>query len=158
VAPPEPKFAELGDACLYIIGSSQWEPIAKYSAEAAKKENVEWFGPSVADFTKDYKAKFNEEPSYHSAGGYVSGLLIQKAIAQAGGADTAKIKEVLDKTNLMTFYGLLKFDTTPKNHGLQVGHEMIYIQWQKGPDGKPVKVGVFPEAAATAAPLLIPAK
>ena len=112
----------------------------------------------MADYTKDNKAKFNEEPSYHSAGGYVSGLLIQKAIAQAGGADTAKIKEVLDKTNLMTFYGLLKFDTTPKNHGLQVGHEMIYIQWQKGPDGKPVKVWVFPEAAATAAPLLIPAK
>ena len=36
VAPPEPKFAELGDACVAVIGASQWEPAAKYSPEAAK--------------------------------------------------------------------------------------------------------------------------
>ncbi len=45
VAPPEPKFAELGDACVAIIGASQWEPAAKYSPEAAKAENKEWVGP-----------------------------------------------------------------------------------------------------------------
>ncbi|MGO8761095.1 MAG: amino acid ABC transporter substrate-binding protein, partial [Desulfobaccales bacterium] len=29
VAPPEPKFAELGEACIGVVGSSQWEPMAK---------------------------------------------------------------------------------------------------------------------------------
>ena len=92
VAPPEPKFAELGEACIGVVGSSQWEPLSKYSAEAAKAENVEWFGLSAADFIKDYKAKYNEEPSYHSAGGYVAGLLLEKAIKQSGSTETEKVK------------------------------------------------------------------
>ncbi len=149
VAPPEPKFAELGDAALGVIGASQWQPEAKYSEEGAKKAGVEWFGTSVADFDKTYKAKFKEEPSYHSAGGYVAGLIIEYAIKKSGSTDTAKVKEVLDGMNLMTFYGHLKFDNTPKAHGLQVGHEMVYTQWQKK-DGKLVNQIVWPEAAQTA--------
>lgn len=158
VAPPEPKFAELGEACISVVGSSQWEPQATYSAESAKKAGMEYFGISVADFVKSYQAKFNEVPSYHSAGGYVSGLILQKAIQQAGSTDTAKVKAVLDKMNLMTFYGVIKFDDSPKAHGLQVGHDMVYIQWHKGKDGKPVKQVVWPEAAATASAMVCPAR
>jgi ABC-type branched-subunit amino acid transport system substrate-binding protein len=150
VAPPEPKFAELGEACICVTGSSQWEPVAKYSPEAAKAEGVAWFGPTVADFVKEYKAKYkNEEPSYHSAGGYAAGLILQNAILKAGSIDTDKVKAALDAEDMYTFYGRIKFNTTPKAHGLQEGHQMIIIQWQKGPDGKPEKVAVAPEAAAT---------
>ena len=60
--------------------------------------------------------------------------------------------------NLMTFYGVIKFDETPKAHGLQVGHDMVYIQWQKGKDGKPAKQVVWPEAAATASAMVCPAR
>jgi branched-chain amino acid transport system substrate-binding protein len=152
VAPPEPKFAELGDACICVTGASQWEPVAKYSPEAAKAEQVEWFGPTVAEFVKEYQAKYgNEEPSYHSAGGYAAGLILQKAIEKAGSLDTDKVKAALDQEDMYTFYGRIKFNTTPKAHGLQEGHQMIIIQWQKGPDGKPVKAAVWPEAAATGA-------
>jgi ABC-type branched-subunit amino acid transport system substrate-binding protein len=159
VAPPEPKFAELGEACISVIGASQWEPLAKYSPEAAKKENIEWYGITVPDFVKDYKAKYNNEvPSYHSAGGYAAGLILQKAIESAGSTDTDKVKAALDKEDMYTFYGRIKFDTAPKLHGLQVGHEMIYIQWQKGKDGKPVKEAVWPPAAATASPMVCPAR
>jgi branched-chain amino acid transport system substrate-binding protein len=159
VAPPEPKFAELGEACISVIGSSQWEPQVKYSPEAAKKAGVEYFGPTVEDFTKAYQAKCNgETPSYHSAGGYAAGLILQKAIQQAGSPDTAKVKPVLDAMNLMTFYGDIKFDNTPKAHGLQVGHDMVYIQWQKDKDGKPMKQVVWPEAAATAPAFVCPAR
>jgi branched-chain amino acid transport system substrate-binding protein len=150
VAPPEPKFAELGDAALGIIGPSQWEPLAAYSPEAAKKEGIAWFGPSVADFTKSYQDKFKEAPSYHSAGGYVAGLLIQKAIETAGTVDTAKVKAALDAMDLYTFYGRIKFDTA-KAHGLQVGHDMIYTQWQKDAQGKLINQIVWPEASKTAA-------
>jgi branched-chain amino acid transport system substrate-binding protein len=159
VAPPEPKFAELGEACISVIGSSQWEPQAKYSPEAAKQAGKEYFGPTVADFTKTYQAKFNGEvPSYHSAGGYVAGLILQMAIAQAGSTDTAKVKAELDKMNVMTFYGDIKFDNAPKAHGLQVGHDMVYIQWQKDKTGKPEKQVVWPEAAATASAFVCPTR
>jgi branched-chain amino acid transport system substrate-binding protein len=88
----------------------------------------------------------------------VAGLILQKAIQQAGSTDTAKVKEVLDKMNLMTFYGAIKFDDSPKAHGLQVGHDMVYIQWQKGKDGKPAKQVVWPEAAATAPAMVCPTR
>ncbi len=154
VAPPEPKFAELGEACICVIGSSQWEPMAKYTPEAAKKEGVEWFGPTVPEFTTLYEAKYGkEEPSYHSAGGYAAGLILQKAIESAGSTDTDKVKAAIDKENMYTFYGRIKFNTG-KLHGLQEGHEMIYIQWQKGKQGKPEKVAVWPPAAATGAAFL----
>ncbi|MDP3181734.1 MAG: amino acid ABC transporter substrate-binding protein [Desulfobaccales bacterium] len=158
VAPPEPKFAELGEACISVIGSSQWEPLANYTPELAKAAGLEWYGLSVADFTSAYKKKFNEEPSYHSAGGYVAGLILQKAMEKAGSADTAKVKAAIDAMDLMTFYGRLKFDTSPKAHGLQVGHDMVYIQWQKDAQGKPVKQVVWPEAGKTASAFVCPVR
>lgn len=157
VAPPEPKFAELGGACIGVIGSSMWEPFAKYSPEAAQPAGVEWFGPTVAEFTKQYKAKYGgEEPSYHSAGGYAAGLILQKAIEKAGSFDTDKVKAALDQEDMFTFYGRIKFDNTPKAHGLQIGHQMIIIQWQKDQKGKPQKVGVYPPDAATGQGIVYP--
>ncbi len=66
VAPPEPKFAEIGDAAEGVIGPSQWEPQANYTEESAKAAGVAWYGPSVADFVSAYKTKHGEDPSYHA--------------------------------------------------------------------------------------------
>jgi branched-chain amino acid transport system substrate-binding protein len=130
VAPPEPTFAELGAAALGIIGPSQWEPLANFNAEAASAAGMDFFGPSSSDFTAAYMAAYGEEPSYHAAGGYVSGLLLQKAIEEAGSTDPAAVKAALDATDVITFFGHMKFDTSAENHGLQIGHSMVYIQWQ----------------------------
>ncbi len=158
VAPPEPKFAELGAACLAVVGPSQWEPAAKYSPEAAKALGIEYYGPTVAVFNESYKKKFGEEPSYHSAGGYAAGLILQAAIEKAGSMDTDKVKKALDDMNLMAFYGNIKFDTSKENHGLQTGHDMVYIQWFKDPKGTFIKQIVWPEAAAAAKPMVCPAR
>ncbi|MBN1886424.1 MAG: amino acid ABC transporter substrate-binding protein [Thermoflexales bacterium] len=144
VAPPEPKFAELGEAAAGVVGPSQWEPLAKYTAESAKSAGLEWYGLSSADFVATYKAKFNEEPSYHSAGGYVAGVILQRAIEQAGSLEAERVKAALDKIDVMTFYGHVKFDTSAKAHGLQIGHEMVYIQWQKDAQAQLVKQVVWP--------------
>jgi ABC-type branched-subunit amino acid transport system substrate-binding protein len=157
VAPPEPKFAELGPACISVIGSSQWEPLAHFTQAAAKKEGLPWIEPTGDAFIKAYKAKYNEMPSYHSAGGYVAGMLLQDAIEKAGSIDTAKVKKALDSMNLMSFYGHVKFATAAKDHGLQIGHKMVYIQWQKDKQGKPVKQVVWPASGATASPFICPA-
>jgi ABC-type branched-subunit amino acid transport system substrate-binding protein len=158
VAPPEPKFAELGGACLAVVGPSQWEPAVKYSPEAAKAENVAWYGPTVEAFDESYKKKYKEDPSYHSAGGYAAGLILQAAIEKAGSVDTDKVKKALDDMNMMAFYGDIKFDTSKENHGLQIGHEMVYIQWFKEPKGTFLKQIVWPPSAASANPFLCPAR
>jgi branched-chain amino acid transport system substrate-binding protein len=157
VAPPEPKFAELGEACVGVVGPSQWEPAVKYSPEAAKALGMGWFGPTVADFDEAYKKKFNEEPSYHSAGGYAAGMILQAAIEKAGSLDTDKVKKALDDMKLMSFYGVIQFATAKENHGLQLGHDMVYIQWFKDPKGF-VKQIVWPEAAASAKAFLSPTR
>jgi ABC-type branched-subunit amino acid transport system substrate-binding protein len=159
VAPPEPKFAELGEACLGVIGPSQWEPGVKYSPEGAKAAGLSWYGPTVKEFEEAYRKKYNnEEPSYHSAGGYAAGLILQRAIEKAGSLETDKVKKALDELKDMTFYGVVQFDNTKENHGLQIGHEMVYIQWFKNPQGKFYKEIVWPEAAASAKAFVPPAR
>jgi branched-chain amino acid transport system substrate-binding protein len=45
-------------------------------------------------------------------------------------------------------FGRTKFSTNPKEHGLQMGHEMVIAQWQKK-DAKPVKEVIWPKTAKT---------
>ncbi len=148
VAPPEPSFSELGDAAFRIIGPSQWEPLVSFSAENAGSQA--FYGPSSSEFTEAYKAAYSEDPSYHAAGGYAAGLLLQRAIEQAGSLDTQAVKAALDSTDVLTFFGHIKFDTSAENHGLQTGHSMVYIQWQKDASGNLGKQVVWPLEGATA--------
>ena len=155
VAPPEDQFSQLGDAALGVVGPSQWEPQVSFTQANAQKDNLTWYGPTGTDFTSAYKAAYNEDPTYHSAGGYAAGLILQKAIEEAGSLDTKAVAAALDKMDILTFYGHIKFDTSAANHGLQIGHEMVYVQWQKDSSGNLVKQIVWPEAGATA-PVLYP--
>ena len=150
VAPPEPDFAEMGEAAFGIIGPSQWEPQVQYTPDAAKELGIDWYGPSNEEFIKAYEAEYNEEPSYHSAGGYAAGIILEYAIKKADSVDPQKVKEALEATDVLTFFGRIKFDTTEEAHGLQIGHEMVYIQWQKDDQGNLVKQVVWPKEGATA--------
>lgn len=143
VAPPENKFAEIGEAAFGIVGPSQWEPLAAFTPT---------YGPTGAAFVDAYKAAYGgEEPSYHAAGGFVAGLILQHAIETAGSLDTQAVKAAMDNTDLTTFYGNVKFDTG-ENHGLQIGHSMVYMQWQRDGD-KLVKQIVWPAGGATSEPV-----
>jgi branched-chain amino acid transport system substrate-binding protein len=141
VAPPEPTFAEIGDAALGIVGPSQWEPLAAFTPD---------YGPTGAEFIEAYKAAYGEEPSYHAAGGYAAGLILQKGIETAGSLDAEAVKAALDGVDMMTFFGKIKFDTSAENHGLQIGHSMVYIQWQKDAGGALIKQVVWPAEGKTA--------
>jgi branched-chain amino acid transport system substrate-binding protein len=148
VAPAVPEFAEIGDAALYVTGPSQWEPQAKYSPKMAEELGIEWYGPTVEEFVEAYKKAYGYEPGYHAAGGYVAGLVLQKAIETAGTLDTEEVKKVLENMDIMTFYGRISFDTG-EYYGRQKGHEMVYLQWQKK-NGELVKEVVWPEYAKSA--------
>ncbi len=157
VAPPEPTFADIGDAAASVVGPSQWEPQVSYSADSAKAAGLAWYGISVQDFIAEYQAKYSSAPSYHSAGGYMAGLLLQKAIEETGSLDPAQLKTYLDSADLLTFYGHIKFSTDAKTHGKQAAHSMVYIQWQKDSSGKLAKQIVWPLEAKSADAALRPA-
>ncbi len=141
VAPDSDKWTELGEAAVGVTVPSQWEPQVTFKAQ---------YGPSGADFAKAYKARYNAEPSYESAGGYASGMILQRAIEQAGGVDSAKVANALNNTDITTFYGRTKFSTAANEHGLQVGHAMVIAQWQKNKSGTSVKEVVWPLANKSA--------
>jgi branched-chain amino acid transport system substrate-binding protein len=143
VAPDSPKFAELGDAAVGISVPSQWEPEAAYKPD---------FGPTVPEFTKKFTDKYKIAPAYHAAGGYAAGLILQHAIEKAGSIDQAKVTAELNATDVTTFFGRTKFSNDPKEHGLQIAHDMVLAQWQKK-NGKLVKEVIWPKAAKTADPL-----
>ena len=148
VAPAVPKFTEIGEAALYVTAPSQWEPEVTYSQDSAKKLRLPYYGQSVKWFTDTYRNTYHQEPGYHAAGGFASALVIQKAIEETGTLDSNKVKQALDRMNIMTFYGQIKF-AQGKYHGLQIGHEMVYLQWLKS-DNKLVKEIVWPLSAANA--------
>jgi len=141
VAPDSPQWVELGDAALGVTVPSQWAPQSTFKAQ---------YGPSGASFSKDYKAKYNADPSYESAGGYACGIILQRAIEQAGGIDSGKVADALNTTDITTFYGRTQFATAANDHGLQVGHSMILAQWQKDKSGKLGKEVVWPLAGKSA--------
>jgi branched-chain amino acid transport system substrate-binding protein len=140
VAPDSPKFAELGDAAAGVSVPSQWEPQATFKPD---------FGPTGAEFSNAFTAKYKIGPSYHAAGGYAAGMILQHAIEKAGSVDPAKVSAELNKTDATTFFGRTKFATDPKEHGLQIGHDMVLAQWQKK-NGKLVKEVIWPTSAKTA--------
>jgi branched-chain amino acid transport system substrate-binding protein len=153
VAPADTKFPELGDAALGIATSSQWELAATHTEEEANNLGVEWFGPTGEEFAAAYEAASGDSPTYHVAGGYAAGLVLQKAIMDADSVDPEAVKAALNAMNLFTFYGGIQFDTTEEAHGMQIGHKMVVAQWQKNDAGEFERVIIAPADVATADPL-----
>lgn len=153
VAPADNKFSELGDAALGIAVSSQWELAATHTEQEATNLGVEWFGPTGQDFADAYQAAYGDSPTYHVAGGYTAGLVLQKAIIDADSVDPEAVKAALNNMDIMTFFGGTKFDTSADAHGLQIAHKMVVAQWQKNDAGELQRVLIAPPDVATAQPL-----
>jgi branched-chain amino acid transport system substrate-binding protein len=140
VAPDSPNFATLGDSAVGISVPSQWEPQVTFKPD---------FGPTAAEFTKNFMARYKIEPGYHAAGGYTAGMILQHAIELAGTVDQAKVAGELNKLDVTTMFGRTKFSTDPKEHGLQLAHQMVLAQWQKQGD-KLTKEVIWPKEGKTA--------
>jgi len=153
VAPADSKFPELGDAALGVSTSSQWELAATHTKEEAAALGKEWFGPTGQEFADAYKAATDGNPTYHAAGGYAAGLILQKAIQDANSTDPGAVKAALNAMDIITFYGGTHFDTTADAHGLQLAHDMVVAQWQKDDTGQLVRKVIWPKEVANADPL-----
>jgi branched-chain amino acid transport system substrate-binding protein len=140
VAPDSDKFATLGPAAVGISTPSQWEPQVKYKPD---------FGPTPAQFTRDFEARFKVEPDYRAGSAYGGGLILQHAIEQAGSIDPEKVTAALNATDLTVMSGHIKFATDPGHHGLQIAHQMVLAQWQET-GGKLARQVIWPAAARTA--------
>ena len=153
VAPADTKFPELGDAALGVVSSSQWQLNATHTEAEAGELSKEWFGGTGEEFAAAYEAAYGDAPTYHAAGGYIAGVVLQKAIMDADSADSDAIKAVLNSMDLFTFYGGIQFDSSEEEHGLQIAHKMVVAQWQLDEAGEFVLEIVAPAGVATSDPL-----
>ena len=153
VAPADTKFPELGDAALGVATSSQWELKATHTEEEAANLGVEWFGNTGEEFASAYESAYGDPPTYHAAGGFTAGVILQKAIIDADSVDPEAVKAALNAMNVMTFFGGIQFDNSDEAHGLQIAHKMVVAQWQKNDAGELVLEIVAPADVATVDPL-----
>jgi len=153
VAPADTKFPELGDAAFGVVSSSQWQLNATHTEEEAASLEKEWFGPTGEDFASAYEGAYGDPPTYHASGGYIAGIVLQKAIIDADSVDSDSVKAVLNGMDLFTFYGGVEFDSSEEAHGLQIAHKMVVAQWQLNDAGEFVLQIVAPPGVATADPI-----
>lgn len=144
VAPATAEFGELGEAAFGVSYPSQWHQDAGFNETFAQQMGTEWYGLTSDEFIAAYEAEYGEPPSYHAAGGYAAGLILQRALEQAGSTEQEALMAALDAMDMMTFFGGTRFNTSPDEHGLQIGHEIVYVQWQKNEDGELTRVLVWP--------------
>lgn len=125
-----PEFYDLlKTTAEYVYGSTQWESTLPY--------------PGVKEFVEAYKKMWGHEPQYHGAAGYNGGLLVEKAIREAGSLDSDKLRNALLKMKTITMFGDYEVD----ERGFQIGHKMVLLQWIEGK-----RVVVWPKAVAQRAP------
>ena len=85
---------------------TQWAPTLTYSGKVFGK---------AANFEKEFVAKYKEAPPYQAAESAAAVIVYADALQRAGKLDKEAVREALTKTDLMTFYGHIKFDETGKN-------------------------------------------
>jgi branched-chain amino acid transport system substrate-binding protein len=120
---------ELGEAAQGTFGPAQWEPTQGVDPAAYEMEN--WVGPMVSptEFTQQFAEQFGYEPDYRGGLAFHSGLALMAAIEAAGSLDTQAVIDAFKELDIQTMGGGFRLDPETL---IQVGHEMVTIQWQDG--------------------------
>ncbi len=114
------KVAEtLGKAAEYALCASQWDRSLSYKDK--------WFG-TADEYAKRFEKEFRYDPPYQAAESTAALLVFVDAFERTGSFDTEKVRDAIAATDLMTFYGPVKFDKTGKN----IAKPMVLYQIQDG--------------------------
>ena len=114
------KIAEsLGKMAEQVLCASQWDRKLSYKDK--------WFG-SADDYAKLFEKEFKYPAPYQAAESTASVLVFADAFERAKSFDPGKVRDAIAATDLMTFYGPIKFDPTGKN----VAKPMVLYQVQGG--------------------------
>ena len=101
------RIAEtLGKIAEGFLCASQWDRKLSYKDK--------WFG-TADDYAKLFEKEFKYPAPYQAAESTASVLVFADAFARAGSFEPAKVRDAIAATNMMTFYGPIKFDATGKN-------------------------------------------
>jgi branched-chain amino acid transport system substrate-binding protein len=126
----------LGEAAEHVLCAHQWHRSLAYQDEL--------FG-TAEDFAKAFEAAFAYEAPYQAAQSAAAVHVFADAIKRAQSLDSDKVREAIAATELDTFYGPVKFDTSGRN----VAKPMVLSQVQHGK-----YVVVYPRKWAAGTPVV----
>jgi branched-chain amino acid transport system substrate-binding protein len=122
VGPDTPDYRKtLGKDANWVFGGTQWSPTAKYKGAAG------FIGDSKV-YAAAFNKKYGHVPDYHNAESTAACLAFQYAIEKAGSLDPLKVRDALQALDVVTFYGILKFDS----RGINMYKPMAVNQIQNG--------------------------
>lgn len=132
-----PDFRKgLGKDAEFVFGTSVWTPQMKHTGTVLFK--------TPKEYADAFKAKFGDEPEYTNAGSTAAGIAFQEALRaiKAKPPLTQEQKDALvaalERLNIMTFYGQVKFATEGDFYHCNAGLQPVALQYQ---EGKLVEVG-----------------
>ncbi len=138
VGPDTPEFrAALGADAQAVLGSAQWSPAVTYKGEPG-------FYASARAYADAFARQFGHQPDYHDAEATAAALALQYALQRAGTTDREAVRNALAGLDVVTFFGLLKFDS----RGTNPFKPMVVNQIQG-----PKLVTIYPYRLADAAPV-----
>ena len=115
VAPEFPEYPkDIGD---YVAGVDVWSPYL--NTKEAK------------DFVKKFEAKFGRAPEYWAPFGYTAIKMVVKAIEDAKSLDKEALISALEKVEMKSPLGTVRFKSTGKTLH-QVVDKLFVVQWQGG--------------------------
>jgi branched-chain amino acid transport system substrate-binding protein len=97
----------VGNLANGVTSSSWWHHATNYKGIGV------W--PTTEDFYKEFVAQEKEDPDYIHASCGAAMDVLQAAIERAGSTDKKKVRDELAKTDVMTFYGPVKFSANGMN-------------------------------------------
>lgn len=122
VGPDTPDFRKtLGKDADWVFGGTQWSPTAKYRGAPGFIENSRAYADA-------FQKKYGHVPDYHNAESTAACLAFQYAIQKAGSLNPQQVRDALASLDVVTFYGILKFD----QRGINMYKPMAVNQIQHG--------------------------
>jgi branched-chain amino acid transport system substrate-binding protein len=126
----EPSFADdLGKDADGVCGLVDWIPEFPYEDDV--------FG-TARKYASEYQAKYDSAPDYTAAGCSVSGEVLQLALQKLGKppqleqGDRAKLNQIIAETDIKTFYGPIRFESSGAHFHDNTAPPPVLVQIKNG--------------------------
>ena len=113
-------LASLGRAREGLLGPAQW------TASAAPEPDE---GPDARWFVRRYRSMVGGAPPYPAVQAFAAGLLAARSLRESEGVHDAAQLAAARRLACRTLYGAFRLDLAM---GLQIGHQVLTVQWQNG--------------------------
>jgi branched-chain amino acid transport system substrate-binding protein len=111
----------LGSDAQAVLGSAQWSAAVTYLSESTA------FCRTGRDYAAAFAREFGHPPDYHNAQATAGALAMGYALQHAGTVNnTEAVRNALAKLDVVTFFGLIKFDS----RGVNLWKPMVVNQIQ----------------------------